>query len=53
MDVARLLHKTDKPVFLVVNKVDNAMRMDDAMEFYNLGLGEYFIAMDGKVGKKE
>jgi len=22
--------------------VDNAMRMDDAMEFYNLGLGEYF-----------
>ena len=42
MDVARLLHKTDKPVFVAVNKVDNAMRMDDAMEFYNLGLGEYY-----------
>lgn len=42
MDVARLLHKANKPVFIAVNKVDNAMRMDDAMEFYNLGLGEYF-----------
>ena len=42
MDVARLLHKTDKPVFVAANKVDNAMRMDDAMEFYNLGLGEYY-----------
>lgn len=42
MDVAQLLHRADKPVFIAVNKVDNAMRMDDAMEFYNLGLGEYF-----------
>jgi GTP-binding protein len=42
MDVARILHRTDKPVFVVVNKVDNAMRMDAAMEFYNLGLGEYY-----------
>ena len=42
MDVAQILHKANKPVFIAVNKVDNAMRMDDAMEFYNLGLGEYF-----------
>lgn len=42
MDVAQILRKTNKPVFIAVNKVDNAMRMDDAMEFYNLGLGEYF-----------
>ena len=41
-DVARLLRKVDKPVFLVVNKVDNAMRMQDAVEFYNLGMGEYY-----------
>ena len=34
MDVARILHRTDKPVFVVVNKVDNAMRMDAAMEFH-------------------
>ena len=42
MDVAQILRKANKPVFIAVNKVDNAMRMDDAMEFYNLGLGEYF-----------
>lgn len=42
MDVAQILHKTNKPVFVAVNKVDNAMRVEDAMEFYSLGLGEYF-----------
>ena len=42
LDVAHILRKADKPIFVAVNKVDNAMRMDDAMTFYNLGLGEYF-----------
>ena len=41
-DVANLLRKVDKPVFLVVNKVDNAKRAEDAVEFYALGLGEYY-----------
>ncbi len=41
-DVAKLLRKVDKPVFLVVNKVDNAKRAEDAVEFYALGLGDYF-----------
>ena len=41
-DVAKLLRKVNKPVFLVVNKVDNARRAEDAVEFFNLGLGEYF-----------
>ena len=41
-DVANLLRKIAKPVFLVVNKVDNAKRAEDAVEFYNLGLGEYY-----------
>ena len=41
-DVARLLRKVKKPVFLVVNKVDNAKREQDAVEFYNLGLGNYY-----------
>lgn len=41
-DVARLLRRVNKPVFLVVNKVDNARRLEDAVEFYALGLGEYF-----------
>jgi GTP-binding protein len=36
--VARLLRKVTKPVLLAVNKVDNAMREKDAIEFYNLGL---------------
>ena len=41
-DVAKLLRRHDKPVFLTVNKVDNAMREADAVEFYALGLGDYF-----------
>ncbi|WP_159021667.1 ribosome biogenesis GTPase Der [Formosa sp. L2A11] len=41
-DVAKLLRKVSKPVFLVVNKVDNGKRAEDAVEFYSLGLGEYF-----------
>lgn len=41
-DVAELLRKVNKPVFLVVNKVDNNKRAEDAVEFYTLGLGDYF-----------
>jgi GTP-binding protein len=41
-DVAELLRKVNKPVFLVINKVDNAKRAGDAVEFYSLGLGEYY-----------
>ena len=41
-EVAKLLRKVTKPVLLVVNKVDNAVRNNDAPEFYNLGLGDYF-----------
>ncbi|MEN9339536.1 MAG: GTPase Der [Bacteroidota bacterium] len=41
-EVAKLLRKVTKPILLAVNKVDNAMREKDAIEFYNLGLGEYF-----------
>ncbi len=41
-DVATLLRKVKKPVLLVVNKVDNNKREQDAYEFYNLGLGDYY-----------
>ena len=41
-DVARLLRKVTKPVFLVVNKVDNSKRAENAVEFYSLGLGDYY-----------
>ncbi|MFM1875119.1 MAG: GTP-binding protein EngA [Bacteroidota bacterium] len=40
--VATLLHKSEKPILLVVNKVDNGERVADATEFYSLGLGDYF-----------
>ncbi|MBO0343061.1 MAG: ribosome biogenesis GTPase Der [Bacteroidota bacterium] len=41
-DVAKLLRRADKPTFLAVNKVDNNKRLADAVEFYSLGLGEYY-----------
>lgn len=41
-EVAKLLRKVTKPVVVAVNKVDNSMREKDAVEFYNLGLGEYY-----------
>ena len=40
-EVAKILRKVKKPIFIAVNKVDNAMRVSDALEFYNLGLGDY------------
>ena len=40
--IATLLRKINKPIFLTVNKVDNSMRHSDAVEFYNLGIGEYY-----------
>ena len=39
--VAKILRQVEKPLFIAVNKVDNAMRAADAVEFYNLGLGDY------------
>ena len=42
-DVAKLLRKSKKPLFLAVNKVDNNKRAENAVEFYNLGLGDYYM----------
>lgn len=39
-EVAELLRRSNKPVLLAANKADNAARRQDAVEFYNLGLGE-------------
>ena len=41
-DVVQLLRKTDKKVLLVVNKTDNTKLLEEAVEFYNLGIGEYY-----------
>jgi len=40
--VAKMLRRSGKDVILVVNKVDNNSRLADAVEFYRLGLGDYF-----------
>jgi GTP-binding protein len=42
MQVADLLRKSEKPVLLVANKVDNEQREQDAYEFYELGMGEVY-----------
>jgi len=41
-DVANVLRRTKKQVFLVANKVDNPNRINDAAEFYKLGLGNVY-----------
>lgn len=38
--VARILQKSDKPVVLAINKVDNESHLDNIYEYYALGLGE-------------
>ncbi|MGE5395617.1 MAG: ribosome biogenesis GTPase Der [Candidatus Saccharibacteria bacterium] len=41
-EVASVLRRSNKKVFVVVNKVDNNKRIIDANEFYALGLGELY-----------
>ena len=41
--MASVLRKTTKPVFLVVNKVDNNERLMEASEFYGLGFEKTFF----------
>lgn len=38
--VAKMLYKTNKPIILAVNKVDNRDMLYNVNEFYSLGLGE-------------
>ncbi|MBN1877537.1 MAG: ribosome biogenesis GTPase Der [Anaerolineae bacterium] len=41
-EVADLLRPAQKPVLLVANKADNERREYEAMEFYELGIGEVY-----------
>lgn len=41
-EVARLLRRVKKPVFLAVNKVDNPQLRNQAVEFYGLGFEKYY-----------
>ncbi len=39
-EVANLLRKTNKPLILVINKVDHISMVDNIYEFYELGIGD-------------
>ena len=39
-EVAEILRRTEKPVLLAANKADNERRDQEALEFYELGLGD-------------
>ncbi|MDO8683875.1 MAG: ribosome biogenesis GTPase Der [Armatimonadota bacterium] len=41
-ELAEMLRRTQKPVLLAVNKVDNKRLEQEAHEFYSLGLGEIY-----------
>jgi len=41
-DIAQILHKTNKPVYVAVNKIDNLSKEDNALEFYELGFEKIF-----------
>lgn len=41
-DVAQLLRESGKKIFLVANKVDSTKNVNDAVVFYELGLGEVY-----------
>ncbi len=53
-EMANVLRRSVKPVFLTVNKVDNNDRMLDATEFYSMGFEQvYFIASASGSGTGE
>jgi GTP-binding protein len=41
-EIAEILRRSEKPVLVAVNKIDDLRRSDNALEFYSLGLGEVF-----------
>ncbi|WP_457622232.1 ribosome biogenesis GTPase Der, partial [Persephonella sp.] len=41
-EIARLLHRTDKPVYVAVNKIDNPDMEKSIYEFYELGFDKVF-----------
>ncbi|MBR5755244.1 MAG: ribosome biogenesis GTPase Der [Erysipelotrichaceae bacterium] len=47
--IARLLRKSNKPIILAVNKIDDITKIDDIYEYYNLGIGDP-IAVSGVHG---
>lgn len=50
MNFARLLRKVEKPIYMVINKVDTNMRLFDTHEFYKLGVGEELFPISSANG---
>jgi GTP-binding protein len=48
-EVAEMLFRSNKPIILTVNKVDNLDRVEDTYEFYSLGFGTP-VAISGSHG---
>ncbi|MDE2825866.1 MAG: 50S ribosome-binding GTPase, partial [Bacteroidota bacterium] len=42
LEMARMLRRSNKPVFVVANKADNERRQWEAASMYSLGLGEVY-----------
>ncbi len=55
LHVANMLRRSQKPIVLAVNKVDNPAKTEaDVYEFYNLGIGEpYSISAANRLGLGE
>ncbi|MDO5330379.1 MAG: 50S ribosome-binding GTPase, partial [Bacillota bacterium] len=47
--IAKMLYKSDKPVIVAANKIDNISQISNIADFYALGLGEP-IAVSGAHG---
>ncbi len=41
-EIAEILRRTEKPVLVAANKADHIRHVDNAVEFYGLGLGEVY-----------
>jgi len=50
-DLADLLRKTEKPVFYLINKIENHKQEDELGDFYSLGIDNfYYISAEHGVG---
>jgi len=53
-DMAKLLRRSEKDIFVIVNKVDNSSRLMEVNEFYRLGFkNNYFISSINGSGSGE
>src|SRR5690606_2460637 len=51
-EMAKILRRSQKPVFLVINKIDNPQRAWSASEFYGLGFEQtYMLSSISEIGR--